>query len=73
MKLGPEWEPRSLRGPLWETLTALTLLVAGVDMFMMMHPDAVSNMKKIIQRLMTRGKAKPDKIANWVMQRYRRE
>jgi len=73
MKLGPEWEPRSLRGPLWETLTALTLLVAGVDMFMMMHPDAVSNMKKIIQRLMTRGKAKPDKIANWVMQRYRRK
>ena len=66
LKLGPEWEPRSLRGPLWETITALTLLVAGVDVFMMMHPDAIRTMKKVIQQLMTRGKAKPEKIANWV-------
>ncbi len=72
MKLGPDWEPRSLRGPLWETLTALTLLLAGVDLFMMMHPDAIRNMKKAIHRLITRGNAKPDKIANWVMQGYRR-
>jgi len=72
MKLGPDWEPRSLRGPLWETLTALTLLLAGVDLFMMMHPDAIRNTKKTIHRLMTRGNAKPDKIANWVMQGYRR-
>jgi acetyl-CoA decarbonylase/synthase complex subunit delta len=73
INLGPEWEPRSLRGPLWETLTALTLLLAGVDVFMMMHPDAVTYMKKVIQQLMTRGKAKPDKIANWVTQRYKRK
>jgi acetyl-CoA decarbonylase/synthase complex subunit delta len=66
MKLGPEWEPRSLRGPLWETLTALSLLLAGVDLFMMMHPDAIKTMKKVTQQLMTRGKAKPEKIANWV-------
>jgi acetyl-CoA decarbonylase/synthase complex subunit delta len=66
IKLGPEWEPRSLRGPLWETLTALTLLLAGVDVFMMMHPDAIRTMKNVIQQLMTRGKAKPEKIANWV-------
>ena len=66
LKLGPDWEPRSLRGPLWETVTALSLLLAGVDLFMMMHPDAVRTMKKIIHQLMTRGKAKPEKIANWV-------
>ena len=66
IKLGPEWEPRSLRGPLWETLTALTLLLAGVDLFMMMHPDAIRTMKKVVEQLMTRGKAKPEKIANWV-------
>ena len=66
IKLGPEWEPRSLRGPLWETLTALALLLAGVDLFMMMHPDAVKTMKKVVEQLMTRGKAKPEKIANWV-------
>jgi len=66
MNLGPEWEPRSLRGPLWETVTALSLLLAGVDLFMMMHPDAIMTMKKVTQQLMTRGKAKPEKIANWV-------
>jgi len=65
MNLGPEWEPRSLRGPLWETVTALSLLLAGVDLFMMMHPDAIRTMKKVTQQLMTRGKAKPEKIANW--------
>jgi len=66
LKLGPEWEPRRLRGPLWETTTALTLLLAGVDVFMMMHPDAIRTMKKVKQQLMTRGKVKPEKIANWV-------
>lgn len=66
LQLGPEWEPRSLRGPLWETVTALSLLLAGVDLFMMMHPDAIRTMKKVTQQLMTRGKANPEKIANWV-------
>jgi len=66
LNLGPGWEPRSLRGPLWETVTALSLLLAGVDLFMMMHPDAIRTMKKVTQQLMTRGKAKPEKIANWV-------
>jgi acetyl-CoA decarbonylase/synthase complex subunit delta len=70
LKLGPEWEPRSLRGPIWETATALTLLLAGVDLFMMMHPDAMKTMMKVTQQLMTRGKAKPEQIANWVMQKY---
>jgi acetyl-CoA decarbonylase/synthase complex subunit delta len=64
--LGPEWEPRNLRGPLWETVTALSLLLAGVDLFMMMHPDAIKTMKKVTQQLMTKGEAKPEKIANWV-------
>ena len=66
LNLGPEWEPRSLRGPIWETLTALNLLLAGVDVFMMMHPDAVKTMKKLIGQLMSRGNAKSEKIANWV-------
>jgi acetyl-CoA decarbonylase/synthase complex subunit delta len=66
LKLGPEWEPRRLRGPLWETTTALTLLLAGVDVFMMMHPDAIRTMKKVIQQLMSRGKAKPETVANWI-------
>jgi acetyl-CoA decarbonylase/synthase complex subunit delta len=69
LKLGPDWEPRRLRGPLWETTTALSLLLAGVDVFMMMHPDAIRTMKKVIQQLMTKGKAKPETIANWISAR----
>jgi len=66
MKLGPEYEPRELRGPLWEIVTALSLLLAGVDIFMMMHPAAVRTMKEVINKLLNYGKAKPEKIADWV-------
>ena len=66
MKLGPEYEPRELRGPLWETVTALSLLLAGVDLFMMMHPAAVRTMKEAINQLLNMGKAKPEKIADWI-------
>ncbi len=65
-KMAPQWEPRELRGPLWETVTALTGLLAGVDYFMMMHPAAVKTVKDIIQRLMGKGVEKPEKIADWV-------
>jgi len=66
MKMGPEWEPRELRGPIWETVTALSLLLAGVDLFMMMHPAAVRTVKEVIQQLMSPGGAKAERIANWV-------
>ncbi len=66
LKMGPEWEPRGLRGPIWETVTALVLLLAGVDLFMMMHPAAVRTVKEVVDHLMTQGKAKPGKIADWV-------
>ncbi|UCC33954.1 MAG: CO dehydrogenase/acetyl-CoA synthase subunit delta, partial [Candidatus Bathyarchaeota archaeon] len=66
LKMGPEWEPKELRGPLWETVTALSLLLAGVDLFLMMHPAAVRTLKKMINEFMNPGKAEPKKIANWV-------
>jgi acetyl-CoA decarbonylase/synthase complex subunit delta len=68
MKMDPEWEPRELRGSMWETVTALTLLLAGVDLFMMMHPAAVKTVKEVIKEL-TRRSAKPEEIANWVSTR----
>jgi acetyl-CoA decarbonylase/synthase complex subunit delta len=66
MKIGPEWEPRELRGPLWETITALTLLLAGVDMFMMMHPAAIRTVKEVVKSLLGRGKTKPEDISDWI-------
>lgn len=67
MKMAPEWGPRELRGPIWETITALTLCLAGVDVFMMMHPAAVKTLKEVIGKLTTGAtKGKPEQIADWV-------
>ena len=67
-KMAPEWEPRELRGPLWETVTALTGLLAGVDYFMMMHPIAVKTVKDVIEKLMDKGAEKLEKI-DWHIMR----
>jgi acetyl-CoA decarbonylase/synthase complex subunit delta len=66
LKMSQEWEPRELRGPLWELTTALTLLLAGVDLFMMMHPAAVKTLKDIIQNLTSGKKADAEKYLNWI-------
>lgn len=65
-KMEPEWGPREFRGPMWETVTAITLLLAGVDLFMMMHPAAVKTLKKTIEYLTKGSSGDPEKIANWV-------
>ena len=66
LKMSAEWEPRELRGPLWEVTTALTLLLAGVDLFMMMHPAAVKTLKDVTNYLTSGKKADPAKFADWV-------
>jgi acetyl-CoA decarbonylase/synthase complex subunit delta len=66
LKMGPEWEPRELRGPLWEVATALTLLLAGVDLFMMMHPAAVKTLKDIINQLFSGSSGNADELVEWV-------
>jgi len=62
----PEWGPRELRGPIWETITALSLLMVGVDYFMMMHPEAVKTVKHVVEKLTTGGQVDPSAIENWV-------
>jgi acetyl-CoA decarbonylase/synthase complex subunit delta len=66
LKMSPEWEPRELRGPLWEVTTALTLLLAGVDLFMMMHPAAVKTLKEVTGQLVSGKKADACKFLDWV-------
>jgi acetyl-CoA decarbonylase/synthase complex subunit delta len=70
LKMGPEWEPRELRGPLWEVVTALTLLLAGVDLFMMMHPAAVKTLKDNINQLLSGNKGDPKKLAEWISVKF---
>jgi len=66
MKMAPEYGSRQLRGPVWETVNALTLLLAGVDLFLMMHPAAVLTLREIIPRLPHAGTAHASQIADWV-------
>jgi len=66
LKMSADWEPRELRGPLWEVTTALTLLTAGVDLFMMMHPAAVKTLKDVTNYMTANKKADPAKFLDWV-------
>ena len=66
MKMSDQWTPRELRGPLWETITAQTLLLTGVDYFMMMHPAAANAIRTIIDRLMSGKNANTGDIVEWV-------
>ena len=69
-KLDPQWGPREFRGPIWETVTALTLLLAGVDLFMMMHPAAVKTLKDLIRELTSGKSGNAEKVADWVTAKF---
>jgi acetyl-CoA decarbonylase/synthase complex subunit delta len=69
MDLGPRFGSGDLRGPIWETLGSLTLLLAGVDLFLMMHPLAVSTMRDVSSRLIAGAAGKPKPEADWVSAR----
>jgi acetyl-CoA decarbonylase/synthase complex subunit delta len=66
MKMDSIWGPRELRGPIWETVTALTLLLAGVDFFMMMHPAAVKTIKDVISSFTSPKSPSPEDFFNWI-------
>ncbi len=69
--MDPQWGDKALRGPLWETVTGLTLLLAGVDLFMMLHPAAVRTLRNTVKKLTEKpGSVDLSKIANWVTAKY---
>ncbi|MBS1195040.1 MAG: acetyl-CoA decarbonylase/synthase delta subunit [Methanomicrobia archaeon] len=51
MQLAPAFGTPEIRGPLWETVNALILLSAGVDLFMMMHPAAIRTVREMAGQL----------------------
>jgi acetyl-CoA decarbonylase/synthase complex subunit delta len=65
-KQDSDWGDRMLRGPIWEILTGFTLAMAGVDIFMMMHPLAVAYVHEITQSLMGLVDAKTPDTAGWL-------
>ncbi len=50
----PTWGPADKREPMWEAMTASTLLMAGADIMILRNPDAVDVVKKMIGDLMTK-------------------
>lgn len=66
MKMPPEYGSRDLRGPIWETINAITLLLAGIDLFLMMHPAAVLTIRDVISRLENPEAALHEPVADWV-------
>lgn len=64
-----EWGPTDYRGPIWEIVTGLTMMLCGVDIFMMLHPQSVKMLREIgetfTKEYMTTEV--PD-ISNWVTQ-----
>jgi acetyl-CoA decarbonylase/synthase complex subunit delta len=55
IKEDSDWGPREYRGPIWEISTGLALALAGVDLFMMMHPTAVQVLKTVTGYLRGNG------------------
>jgi len=49
----PQWGDENKRGVLWEILTATALLMAGADIVIMRHPDAIKTVKQVIDNLMS--------------------
>lgn len=47
----PELGPAEKRGPMWEAVTATTLLQSGGDLVVMRHPEAIRIVRKAIDRL----------------------
>lgn len=61
-----DWGPREYRGPIWEITTGMTLALAGVDLFMMMHPAAVATLKELTQSLLGKIDSTQVDISDWV-------
>jgi len=66
LKMDPQWEPRELRGPLWEFTTALTMMLAGADYLMMMHPASIKTLKDVTNDFLTGEADAETDINNWV-------
>jgi acetyl-CoA decarbonylase/synthase complex subunit delta len=47
----PEWGDTDLRGAYWEVATAMGLLVAGADLLIMHHPEALRVVKSSIAEI----------------------
>ncbi len=61
----PEWGDREKRGPLWEAVTAMSLWLAGCNLFMMICPTSIELFKSMVDVLSNDKKEIIDDM-NWI-------
>ncbi len=49
----PLWGDEKKRGVIWEIVTATALLMAGADIVIMRHPDAIKAVRKVIDNMLS--------------------
>jgi acetyl-CoA decarbonylase/synthase complex subunit delta len=63
-----ELGPREYRGPLWETVTALTMLFSGAEIFMISHPATLAVLKQIVKDLYGESEVESEqKPIDWII------
>lgn len=68
-KKEPQWGSQELRGILWEATAALILGLVGADLFMMLHPTAVSLYRELVNQINHKGGITAQ-YADWVTQEF---
>lgn len=58
------WGPRLKRGPIWETITGLTLILSGADLLMALHPRSITAVQEMVGRM--RGRVDKTAGDNWI-------
>jgi len=58
------WGDRMKRGPLWETITGLTLILSGADLLMALHPKSVGVIQDVVDRMNGRVDRRVEE--NWI-------
>ena len=54
----PGWGDVAHRGPMWEASTANVYLLAGADVLILRHPEAMRMTREMLDRLMQGGGSK---------------
>ena len=62
----PSLGPREYRGPIWEAVTGITYMLAGADILMMMHPIAVSLVKRAINNIFQGRRISVKELHEWL-------
>ncbi len=71
LKMDPLWGPKEIRGPIWELLTGLCMLLAGADYFMTVCPTTPSTLKEFVNYIFKEKEIPEEELYDWVSAKIR--